>query len=223
MKRILTTLSEKWPEYILEILVITIGILGAFALNNWNEERKESNQEEIAFGQLMNELEQDANWLKYNLKLIAHRERALRDLAAEQSVAQDSISHYINRYVQFTGVDSKYLGLKSSNQLSIISDEDLRNAITRYYEVTYRNLKDWIDYHKGYVTNNIEPYITETIPLDLNELADIQVVEAELNSFQLKNLIFNQIQFYQIFGTMVENAHEEIQQLIASIKKEQSK
>lgn len=45
MKRILSTLNQKWPEYFLEILVLIIGIWGAFELSNYGENKNRKRDE----------------------------------------------------------------------------------------------------------------------------------------------------------------------------------
>ena len=56
MKRILTTLSQKWPEYLIESIVIVASILGAYALDNWNEQRQREEKLNALFEKVKNEM-----------------------------------------------------------------------------------------------------------------------------------------------------------------------
>jgi len=44
MKTLFNTFKLKWADYLFEIIVVSVGILTAFTLNNWNEKRKQNNQ-----------------------------------------------------------------------------------------------------------------------------------------------------------------------------------
>lgn len=64
MKKLISHIRTEWYKYLLEILVITIGILGAFALNNWNEGQMELAQEQELLKQLAAEYRENLDQLE---------------------------------------------------------------------------------------------------------------------------------------------------------------
>ncbi|MFK7953576.1 MAG: hypothetical protein AB8B73_12075 [Ekhidna sp.] len=136
MKRILTTLSEKWPEYLLEILVITIGILGAFALNNWNENRKEEIVEEKLYRQLL--LDYQANLDQLNQKIALHvtivnaGQSLLQAYDHPESAHIDSIINNLS----IVGVDPTFdpitNDLSGSGKINLIENPELNRLLSNW-------------------------------------------------------------------------------------------
>lgn len=144
MKRIINTLAQKWPEYLLEILVITIGIMGAFALNNWNEDRKQNNIEKKYLINLKNDLQADIIGLD-TFMLVAERkivaaknlnERALKDSVG---VLYD-LSNVLKELIFVSGFNpnqSTFEEMQSSGNFSRLRNDSLKlqlMQLNRTYE-----------------------------------------------------------------------------------------
>jgi len=162
MKQILKHLRENWIRHGFETLVVTIGILGAFMLNSWNEHRKNSIEEREYLERIINDLEADLVELE---ETVGANESVV--LTASQIIEQlegKSIGERTQWAQLFDQVKSKNRGLEnfdinnfgaelihlktirifntsetsfkellSSGQINLITDKDLRNAIQVHY------------------------------------------------------------------------------------------
>lgn len=143
MKRILTTLSQKWPEYLLEILVLIIGIYGAFALNNWNENRKESAKEIAILGELNKNLESNITVLKDYLEIQLRRDEELIYILNHMENKypyNDSLGVYLRnaRIGGYLSLASSAYKTLESEGFYLITSDGLKMNIIQLFDQSYK-------------------------------------------------------------------------------------
>ena len=147
MKKILETLKQKWAEYLLEILVITLGVLFAFSLNNWNETRI-TNKKIVSYLQeikinLVDEIEQSKRVIEfYNQK-----DSALQLIITNQITRADFVCSGRN-CPQFAIMNRSVVNINTNayNNLVVI-----RGDIPSKYSLLYEDLKTLYDVEGEYM------------------------------------------------------------------------
>ncbi|MDF1548115.1 MAG: DUF6090 family protein [Bacteroidales bacterium] len=137
---------KSWKKFSFEFLSIFIAVISAFALNNWNENRKNQNAESKILTEIYNGLQKDLVDLKLNEK--GHKtgieaSNYFRDLLANKPVFKDSVMfHYFNLTRDFVSIQntSGYETLKSRG-LELIQNDTLRTKIISLYEYDYTTLR----------------------------------------------------------------------------------
>ena len=138
--------KRKWKKYAFEFLSIFIALISAFALSNWNDNRKDSLAESKILLEILNGLEKDkvdveanVGGHKYGIKSC----QFWREIFNNQSPNLDSIQqHYFVLTRDFISIQniSGYETLKSKG-FELIKNDSLRTKIISLYEYDYQNIK----------------------------------------------------------------------------------
>jgi len=140
MKKILETLKHKWAEYLLETLVIIVGVIGAFELNNWKEDRTNKKQQIAYLKGMIDDIDADYLRLEEGVEL-ENRKRVSGNYIIKHfkypQPKMDSLLkiHFANiiPLSSYNQRDIVFEDLKSSGRLYIISNDSLRLKIQEYY------------------------------------------------------------------------------------------
>lgn len=211
MKKIINHLKENWIRHGFETLVVTVGILGAFTLNNWNENSKEEEYRKQLLIDLRTELHEARTAItpKINLgerltseslKLLKIIRKKNHDISVD---SLKSLTRSILTGVLFELTLSAYDEAKSSGRLSIVGHNKLAEGYSKIYAAMakYRlhtNISADV-YFKG-STYELRKFVGD--PNVLTEAAE-EVSE----DFQLTDSEYLELTVTPIFFSAVQNAN----------------
>ena len=144
MNKIKEHIKAEWYKYILEIIVIMIGILGAYALNNWNNTRKENIEQEKLISSLRRDYELNKVKLQSSIdemdRLINGTELFLQfSQKKEIPITVDSLkmlADYALHHTKFFPSLTTYDQAISTGKISLLTNPKLLEHLTefmRYY------------------------------------------------------------------------------------------
>jgi len=214
MMKINKPFKGNWIKHGFETMYVIVGILVAFSLEDWNENRKAQNTELYILNELISGLSTDSSTFSFNIAMhnqaIKSCEIILKALN-EDGVYNDSLaSHFaaINNYTVFASARGAYESLKSMG-FETLSNKSLRLEIIDLYDQMYitlqTNEKILIDdihelkrnfypdlFDRFQVVVPVEPYYTgEMTPVDFQQLKLNQQFKYHIRSLQAAHSFYN--------------------------------
>ncbi len=214
--RIIEHFKENYIRHGFETLYVIVGILVAFSLNDWNENRKAQNTELSILTELINGLEIDSNVLNSHIDLhnqaIQSCEIVLKAFNELEEYNDSLAFHFaaVHYYTVFASTRGAYESLKSMGFESI-SNKSLRleviNLYDQWYNIILTNQNILInDIHE--LKRNFHPdhfdkffvvipqapwYGGEMIPVDFKQLKFNQQYKYHIRSLHAGHSFFNAV------------------------------
>jgi len=229
MKKIISHLRSDWYKYLVELIVITAGVLGAFALNNWRDDRIDAKSEEYYLEGLLENLESDS--IKINTT-IGELELTIMQIDSVMLIISGMLDYDKNRLNQHLFVLTStfdyhqnsitFDNLVNSDRIDLL-DKDLKNLLFKYY-APGKKIEAWSEASEHYARHIYAPMLLREVNVIMSEGDENYMIDRIgdsdfLRSKELLNsLKSKKFQATQQARILAEDELEELQNLVVKIK-----
>jgi hypothetical protein len=192
-------IKEMWPAYLIEIIVIILGISITLALEEWRDNSRENHLEQIYLKNIQTDVETDLKTLELSItatQSLLQKGNDLLDIARAsemKSIAPNQVYEDIRAILSrpnFISGDATFTELKSSGNLHLIRNIQLKNLLFAYYNET-QQIKEVQIAEQQTTIILAGAYFLKQVPLDKYNIRNgISHSEQELQSL-VTNIEFN--------------------------------
>jgi len=214
--KIINHFKENYIRHGFETLYVIVGILVAFSLDDWNEDRKVQNTELSVLTELISGLDGDSNNLNYHIDIhnqaIQSCEIVLKALNELEEYNDSLAFHFaaVHYKTVFASTRGPYESLKSMG-FERISNKSLRFAIIDIYDkwytilLTNQNLlvNDIHELKRNFHQDHFDKFFVmipqdpwyggEMIPVDFKQLKSNQQYKYHIRSLHASHSFFNAV------------------------------
>ncbi|MFK7743080.1 MAG: hypothetical protein AB8H80_22390 [Planctomycetota bacterium] len=156
-------LRRSFPQLLLELSVVVLGITISFWLQDWRQARHERAEESRLLKGFAMELELDQLELEQRGKALEMGIASIRDLLEKGSeLDEKTIDHGMDAalgYMSFSPSMATYLELRQTGASRLIQDKDLLRNLIMLYERAYAAATEWDQVNRTFVLDRMFPHI----------------------------------------------------------------
>lgn len=215
----------KWREYLIELLVVIIGISIAFAIENYAAHRKEKAEELLHLKGIVDDLETDARVFKEfagYTKSTLNYVRRFNELIRNNDRTNDSLNYLLLRsgwISSYEPRDITYNSLKTSGGLERLTSFELRRKIVYHYEHKVNDVLFQNELHK----RNLDVYITPIL-LKYSDFTSTKGLDDDFFDLRENRNTFSSLEGqlsnkYQDYEAAVEFTEEILEEVKAEVSK----
>lgn len=229
MKKLFQIIKNRWAEYLIEILVIIIGISLTLLFNNWREQIIENKAETKLLESIRENLVTDTAMLEIRLSTVNQFIGGSNQLLSPNidTFPSDSLAKFIDfvaTYTKFSGTQIGYQELKQSKSSTIIKNRALLQKIILHYEQKYDLMSEWNDVDKNFVLNDMIPFLSQNFQYSDKPMFLFDDAETTLqllkNDDYFKNMIKSGMIYKQIIKMFYVQLNKDTKELIDAIDEE---